>query len=963
MKKLTKSVLAVVLTASFTVSYAQKSKVDTAGTKDIEGVVVTALGIKKTEKSLGYSATNLSSDDIVKTPTQNVVNALSGKVAGLQVIASNGAPGSASRLVIRGGAKSLTGNNEPLYVIDGMPISNANDGNGASNTVTGFASPNRAADINPDDIESITVLKGASAAVLYGNRGSNGVVIITTKSGKSKSGKPVFEYSSQTSFENALVLPDYQTKYAQGTAGKYSEGTSFSWGPEITGQTVSSVAAGARYGLGAQPIQLTVHDPRKDFLKTGVTMTNNISVSQSVNKSNYFISAGQSSQTSIVPNQEYKKFNFRFNGDTQFTDRFKAGVNLSYNKTWGNVPFTGQDGNNPIFALFHVPVSWDLNGYGYQRPDNGKQINFRGGAFDNPYWSVNKNYAKTDSDRYILGLNLNYKFTDWLNLSYRVGNDHLTDNRILFRDIYTGGSPNGALSFNDVTRNEITSTVMANINKNITDKINLTVVLGQDYNERRYRNNIISGSALVLPGIANTNNIQTFDPGYNYNSRRTLFGAFTDVSLSYGSYLFFNFVGRNEWSSTLPKNNRSYFYPGVSTSFIFSDAFNIDKSILSYGKLRASYGKTARDASVYLTYNYFSQGSVADGFTDGITFPYNGFPGYTYPNTINNANLKPEFTTEYEVGLDLRFLKDRIGLDVSYFTNKNTDGIIGLDISPATGASNTIINSGETTGKGIEAALRLTPIKTQDFRWDLNFNFSRIRTKVLETYEGVDKIYLGGFSGNPGIYAVKGERYGTIIGGGFVRNDKGEILVDNDGVPLYEDGKNLGHIEPDWTGGVSTSFNYKGFYLNATLDVRYGGYMLNATESLLDYYGVSKKTLNREQDYIFPGVNAETGLANDVVWKQDRTWYLYAQNDEMYVYKNNWAKLRELAIGYSFKPSGIEFLRNMEIGLYGRNLFLWTKIPHVDPESSSFGTGNGQGVSRFAFPTTRSFGVNFKIQF
>lgn len=951
----------MVLTSSFAMVEAQKRDTVTK-TKEIEGVVVTALGIKKSDRAIGYSATKVSGDDLQTTPSQNMVNSLSGKVAGLQVVASGGAPGQASRLVIRGGNKSLTNSNEPLYVVDGIPISNANDGN--ADTVTGIASPNRIADINPDDIESVTVLKGASGAVLYGNRGSNGVVLITTKSGKSSGGKAVFEYSSQVSFDNALVLPDYQTKYAQGVNGVYGEGTSLSWGPEIVGQTVRSAGAGAALGLGAQNITLRAYDPRKQYLKTGYTTTNNISAQQSVGKSNYFVSAGYSNQASIIPNQDYKKFNFRFNGNTQFTDKFSAGVNVSYNKSWGNVPFTGQDGNNPIFALFHVPVSWDLAGYGYQRP-NGTQINFRGGSFDNPYWSVNKNFATTNSDRYVLGLNLNYKVKDWLNLSYRVGNDRLTDNRVVFRDMYSGGAPKGTLLYSDIVRNEITSTFMANINTQLGENFNLTANLGQDYNERRYRLSEISGSALVLPSIVNTNNIKSFDPGYNYISRRTLFGVFADVSLSYNNYLFLNLVARNEWSSTLPENNRSYFYPGANLSFVFSDAFQTNKNVLSYGKIRLGASQTARDANPYLVIDTYRNGVFTDGFTPGITFPFgpNSLPGYTYPNTINNANLKPEFTTEYEVGTELRFLRDRIGLDVTYFYNKNTDGIVPLDISPASGATSYVVNSGVTESRGLEAALRLTPVRTSDFRWDLNFNFSRIRSKVLETYPGVDKIYMGGFSGNPAIYAVKGERLGSIIGSGFVRNDKGEILVDDDGIPLYQEGINLGYVEPDWTGGVTTSFVYKGIYLNASLDMRMGGYLYNGTEELLDFYGVSAKTLNRTTPIVFNGVNENTGAANTVANVHNLGWYNFAQNNEMYVYKNNWVKLRELAMGYRFKLNGMPSIRQMEVGVYGRNLHLWTKIPHIDPESSSFGTGNAQGVSRFAFPTTRSFGLNFKVQF
>ena len=957
MKKLTSNVLAVVLSSSFVIGNAQEKPKDSVRVKEIGEVVITALGIKRDNKSLGYSTTKVGGDDLSKVGNQNLVNSLSGKAAGLQVISSGGAPGSGSRLVIRGGAKSLTNSNEPLYVIDGVPITNANDGN--SNTVTGISSPNRAADINPDDIESINILKGAAGAVLYGNRGSNGVILITTKSGKARAGKPQITLSTQVAVDNALVLPDYQTVYAQGSRGVYGEGTSYSWGPKIQGQTVYSEAAGKN-------VTLSVYDPRKQFLQTGVTRNNNVSLSHSFNKSNIFLSAGHSLQTSIVPNQEYEKTNFRFNGNTQVTEKFNAGINVSYNTTKGNVPFSGQDGNNPIFALFHTPVSWDLKGYGYVNPTTGEQINFRGGSFDNPYWSVYKNSAKTSSDRFIASLNLGYDLTKWLKLTYRLGNDYFVDNRVIFRDIYSGSKPKGYLSYDDIKRNELTSTLMANINTNINDNLALIVILGQDYNKRTQRNNIITGTELAAPGLVNTNNIATSDPLYNHETKRTLFGFFGDVSLSYKNYLFLDLVGRYEMASTLPENNRSYFYPGVSGSFIFSDAFKINKDILSYGKVRAGISRTARDADPYLVFQAYRKAEYGDGFVPGFKFPYSNdlatFVGYTVANTWNNPDLKPEFTTEYEAGTELRFLKNRIGLEFTYFENKNTDGIINLRISPASGAVVSIENTGKTSSKGIEAGLKVTPIKTKDFNWEVNFNFSRIRSLVEETHPKTDRIYMGGFSGNPAIYAVKGERYGSIVGSAYMRDANGNILVGSNGKPMIQSGQVLGHVEPDWTGSVGTSFKYKGVYLTAQLDIRQGGYLFNGTEELLDFYGVSAKTLEREKGTIvFPGVTS-AGTPNTTAIAIDRNYY-GSLPTEAYVYKNDWVKLREISLGYSFRPAGFDFIRSIDVGVFGRNLFLWTKVPHIDPESSSFGTGNAQGVSRFAFPSTRSFGVNLKVQF
>ena len=957
MKKLTSNVLAVVLSSSFVIGNAQEKPKDSVKVKEIGEVVITALGIKRDNKSLGYSTTKVGGDDLSKVGNQNLVNSLSGKAAGLQVISSGGAPGSGSRLVIRGGAKSLTNSNEPLYVIDGVPITNANDGN--SNTVTGISSPNRAADINPDDIESINILKGAAGAVLYGNRGSNGVILITTKSGKARAGKPQITLSTQVAVDNALVLPDFQTVYAQGERGVYGEATPLSWGPKIQGQTVYSNAAGRN-------VTLSVYDPRKQFLQTGVTRNNNVSLSHSFNKSNIFLSAGHSLQTSIVPNQEYEKTNFRFNGNTQVTEKFNAGVNISYNKTMGNVPFAGQDGNNPIFSLFHAPVSWDLKGYGYVNPVTGKQLNFRGGSFDNPYWSVYKSSAKTSSDRFIASLSLGYDLTNWLKLTYRLGNDYFVDNRVIFKDIYSGTQPKGYLSYDDIKRNELTSTLMANINTNINDNLALIVILGQDYNKRTQRNSIVTGTALAAPGLINANNIAASDPPYNHETKRTLFGFFGDVSLSYKNYLFLNLVGRYEMASTLPKNNRNYFYPGVSGSFVFSDAFKINKNILSYGKVRAGISRTARDADPYLVIQAYEKAKYDDGFVPGVTFPFNNdfgtFVGYTVANTWNDPDLKPEFTTEYEVGTELRFLRNRIGLEFTYFENKNTDGIIGLRISPASGAVKSIENTGQTSSKGIEAGLKVVPIKTKDFNWEVNFNFSRIRSLVEETHPKTDRIYMGGFSGNPAIYAVKGERYGSIVGSAYMRDANGNILVGSNGRPMTQSGQVLGHVEPDWTGSVGTTFKYKGVYLTAQLDIRQGGYLFNGTEQLLDYYGVSAKTLEREKGTIvFPGVTS-AGTPNTTSTLLDQ-YYYYTLPTEAYVYKNDWVKLREISLGYSFRPAGFDFIRSIDVGVFGRNLFLWTKVPHIDPESSSFGTGNAQGVSRFAFPSTRSFGVNLKVQF
>lgn len=919
-------------------------------------VVVTAQGIQREKRSLGYAVSEIKGDVVNKVPEQNFVNSLNGKVAGLQVISGNGAPGQAARITIRGGAKSISGDNQPLFVIDGIPVSNDNDGNGGSTEVGGAATPNRVADINPNDIESVNILKGSAASVLYGNRGSNGVIIITTKSGKGTKGKPVITVNSNFGIDNPLKLPEYQTKYAQGSRGNYAEGTSLSWGPEIKGQEVTSAAAGGKTNL-------SVHDPRAEFLRTGVTINNNVSIAQTLEKTSFYLSAGQNKQTAIVPNQGYNKTNFRANVTTNLTDNLTAGMNVGYTKSKGDVPFTGQDGNNPFFSLLHMPVSWDIEKYGYQNPTTGRQVNFRGGAFDNPLWTINKTHFNTNNDHFIGGVNFAYTATSWLNFSYRLGMDRYTDNRQSFKDIYTGGNPNGYLSNDIVSRQQLTSTFVANLSHNFSDDFTGTLALGHDYNQRKYDRNAQTSTALALPGVPHMNNGTAFDPDYEYHTKRNLIGTFADLRLDYRNFLFLGVTVRNEWSSTLPQNNRRFLYPGINASFVFTEALGINKDVINFGKVRLSWAKTARDTDPYRLQSTYILTSATDGFTDGVSFPFTGLPGYMVNPTVNNPGLKPEFTKEIEAGVELKFWKNRLGVDFTYFNNKNTDGIISLDVAPSTGASSMIINSGKTTNQGIELGVDLDAVKTKDFTWNVGIAFSRIRTVVNELYGDLDKLYLGGFSGNPAIYAVKGQRYGTIIGAGYMRNAAGKIVVDADGYPMLDDGLALGHTEPNWTGGITNTLTYKGLRLSALVDTRQGGHIFSGTSQLMDTYGVTTRTLDRGTSIVFDGVT-EDGAVNDVAAVKDQDWYGWVggSNAEAHVYKNNWVKLREVNLSYTFNiKQGI--LHAIDLGLYGRNLALWTKVPDIDPESSSFGTNNGQGASRMSYPSTRSLGVNLKLTF
>ncbi len=661
----------------------------------------------------------------------------------------------------------------------------------------------------------------------------------------------------------------------------------------------------------------------------------------------------------------------RLNVNQQVSSKFNTGVNFSYVRSWGDVAYLGQDGNNPFFALYNMPVSWNINDYGYVRPD-GSQINFRGGSFDNPLWTVNKTFFTTANDHIMAVANFGYKFTDWLDVAYKLGIDQINDDRKSFKDRRTGSQPNGALANDLINRQAITSTFLLNINKRLTSDIGLTFTAGQDYFQRKLTNYTQTATALILPGVPHMSNASAFSSDFEYRSKRRLIGVFGDLKFDYKNFIFLGVTGRNEWSSTLPEQNRSYFFPGANAAVVFTDAFDINDAVLSYGKVRVGYAQTARDPGPYQVINTFvlPDNTIAAGYGDGfvsasapLQFPFGGIPGYSMNNVINNPNLRSEKTSEIEAGLELKFFKNRIGLDLSYFSNKNEDGIVPVDVSPATGATNMVINSGLTKVKGLEVALNLVPVSTTDFTWNADLTFSRIRSKVVEIFTGLDKIYLGGFSGNPAIFAVKGERYGSIIGTGYQKDANGNVQVDIDGFPLFVDGVNLGYTEPDWTGGIRNTFRYKNISLDFLIDTRQGGFFYNGTEELLDFYGVSQKTATREEDFIFPGVNESDGKANTTVVKRDATWWNFAQGQEEYVYENNWVRLREANLNYTFTPANTKVLKSLVFGVYGRNLWLSTDIPHVDPESNSFGTNNGQGATRMAFPTLRSVGVSLKLTF
>lgn len=936
-----------------------------ADVKQLSEVVVTAFGIEREQKALGYAVSEVDGNVVEGGRNTNMVNSLAGRVAGLQITASGGAPGQASRVNLRG-VTSLTGNNQPLFVIDGIPMSNDNDGN--LNTTTGVATPNRAGDINPADIESISVLKGASAAALYGIRAANGAIVITTKSGgKSAKGAQV-SYSSTYMIDEVLKLPDVQTRWAQGSVdGVYANGTSRSFGPLIQGQDHVNA-------LG-ETVPLQSYDNIENFFDKGKTSINNISVKGGDDVRSYYMSVGRTLQSSYIPNQDYNRFSLRANASTKISDKMSTSVRMNYIRNDGNVPFAGQDGNNPIFALYQAPRSFNLAGYPYQNATGG-QVNWRGGSFDNPNWTVNKTSVESKLDRVIAGADFNYDILDWLSISARVGTDFAKERRKDFKDIGTANGGGGSLNNQTIFRREVNTDLILNIKRDFTEDLNFNLLLGHNINQRELQQDAVTGTALVLPNTPHISNTTPGTPLENTTLRR-LYGAYFDAQFAYKNMLFLGITGRNDWSSTLPKDERSFFYPSVNLAFSFTDALALESNVLTFGKIRGSYAQVGNDALPYSIDPVFVQAAPSNGFTQsnaGLAFPFNGQQGFTAANSLGNPVLKPESITSYEIGADLRFFDNRIGLDVNYFKTESTDQIIPLSVSGSTGFTSLIANVGQLDSKGFEVQLTATPVKTPSITWDISANWSKIETEVVEIFEGVSNIFLGGFTGFQ-VRADLGERYGSIIGGAFARDADGNILVDsnpnsaNYGFPQLGATANLGHVEPKWTGGIRNTITYKNFSLDFLFEGRYGGVIMNGTTELLQFYGITDETDDRTTPFVFDGViqNQDgTTRPNDIAITKNAAWWSNWTNiNEANVYDNNWVKLRSVNLTYNLPQTlfANNFIERASFTITGRNLLLFTNVPDIDPESSTFGTGNAQGFHRFDLPSTRSYGASINITF
>lgn len=973
---------------------------------DIEGVVVTAIGVSRELKALGYAVQSVGSEDIVRSANTNPVNALSGRVAGVQITNSSGAAGSSSFMTIRGAA-SLTGNNQPLFVVDGVPIDNSqltagNPTAGANNLLYGVALSNRIVDINPEDIETINILKGGAATALYGLRAANGAVIITTKKGAATSTgqKTSVSFNSSVTFDQVSQLPSMQNKYAQGLFGNFAASgalnpTTLSWGPRLDtlrydGGTNPYYPNGNIVGQSnplATDMRVGPYDNAGNFFQTGMTYNNSLSLTGGNQTTSYYLSIANTSSSGIVPNNTFERTNITLSGESKLSSKFTTDARITYTNSGGDRIQQGSNTSGVMLALMRMPANFDITGgsddpvndeSSYRLPDGRQRNAYNGGGYDNPFWTVNMNQFSDKVNRVTGYAALNYFATDWLTVTYRVGTDLYSDRRKNYFSIGSRTFPAGQVYEEQHFVRDFNSDLLFNISRQINEDFAFTGLLGHNMYQTQWQRLYVQGNTLSVPDFYNINNAASVQAFETQSMKRTA-ALFADLGVSFRSMVYANATLRNEWSTTLPEANNSFLLYSGNLSFVFTELPGLkDNSMLPFGKFRVSYAEIANDAFAYATLPSFPQASFGDGWTDGISFPgWNGVSASRLSTTIPNNDLRPEILKSFEVGLDMRFLNNRVGLDITYYDNKSEDLILSVPIAKSSGYYAANLNAGSMVNKGIELTVYGSPVQTSDLKWDIDINFTKNTNEVLSLYEGVDNVFLAGFVGAQA-RAVVGESYGSIFGDFFETTDDGKLIINDDpesdsyGRPIYNTSeKNLGNVLPNWTMGINNSLSFKNVTLSFLIDIKNGGVMWNGTKGAMYYFGSHADTESREdgETFVFDGVKESDGSPNDIPIAKDISWYVLGPGSgftgptSQFIEETDWVRLREVTLSYKLSNNLVNktFFQSAEIYFTGRNLWLSTPYTGVDPETSLIGAGNGQGLDYFNMPGTKSYTFGLRL--
>jgi TonB-linked SusC/RagA family outer membrane protein len=984
---------------------------------EMDGLVVTALGISRSERALGYAVQDIQGDDIAGAGVStNLVTALSGKVSGV-LIKNQGAMGGRSDITIRGLA-SIAGNNQPLFVVDGVPIDNTTDFSANSNAIQRVDYGNAAQDLNPDDIESISVLKGANAAALYGSRASNGVILITTKKGAGADGRLEITASAEASFATASISPRWQNvfgggdrtstyEYADGAGGGVGDYIDESWGPAMNGQLYNQWTADPADadGIALRPWMPVPYSTR-DLFETGINTTEHFSVAGSSGAVNGRLSATQVNADGQSPYHEIDRTQLSIAGGVTPIEALRVQGSASYMKSGGkNRPLN--DGGSLNSATYQylwwqrstetqmAKRAYDLwlekgSEFGPDHPGYGLPRNWNHNYWDNIYFVLAEAGNKDTRDRFIGNVDVDYAFTDNVSISARVGTDWYEHRRKNVFPKFSHDYKFGAFIDQTIFRQETNADIVLTAQGDLNDDFNLSVRGGVNRRANDTNRHSIETENLIISGLYTPQNSAVPPTVDNWLTEKRVYSAYGLGSLSYRNYAFVDVTARNDWSSSLPKGNNSYFYPSVSAALVLSDAFQWDGGVFDYAKVRASWAQVGSDADPYKTSAVMTQLQT-----------FQGSPGFIPSNNLPATNLRPEITTSWEVGADVRFADNRMTLDATYYSTRTRDQILSVPISTTSGYSAQIINAGEVKNSGVEMLLTTDILRGSGLQWNMTLNWARNRSEVLALHESLDRIVLGSYSVT--YEARVGEAYGTVYGDDYKRDAKGVPIIDSKGYPQRSAtkqplcpggessiciGDERATSEPDWIGGIRNDFRFGLVQLSFLMDVRWGGVMycgtcrLGVRDGLLyetGYYGGRVDGVsvddelnfsNRRSDVV--GVNmlgvTESGEPNMVYAQAKNFWGKYDDQETPWVERATFGKLREVKLSFDLTPNVLEKLpfSTGRMTLVGRNLAIFCgsrACQNIDPESdgNAFADNHGRGVEYLSAPSDRTFGVNFTV--
>lgn len=916
----------------------------------IDEVVVTALGISRDKKTLSYATRQMSGDNLNSARQINVSGALQGRVAGININSTNSGPGGSSRLVLRGD-KSLMGNNQPLIVLDGVPIDNTSD----AIAETSYGTRDKGdglSNINSDDIESLTVLPGPAAAALYGSAASNGVLIINTKKGTGT--KTGIEVSSSLVVSSPLIYPKFQNVYGQGIGGAFLSNSEYSWGPRMTGQMVADWT-GKSQELTPQK------DNIRDFFRTGTEFMNTVAITSGQT----YVSYTNTTSKGIIPNNAYNRHNFNIRETLELAKGLTVDAKLTAMlEDDSNRQSTGQR-NYAVSSLYQMPRSIRLNDVqDYESITNNKRVqNFwNPGSFtlQNPYWSVYRNLYERTRRRIMGMVSVKYQITPALSVQARGSADYYNDTgeEKDYNNTYWVETPGQGNYIVEKSSNRLlTGDALLTFMKDLSPSFNVNINAGASIERTDFETTIAENNGLVIPNVFSLNNATGLNTvqKMSRSEKHSVYGA---TQFGYRNFAFLNLTGRNDWNSTLPKDNLSYFYPSVGANLIVTELLNLPE-VISFVKLRGTYAVVANgtgfDAYRTPRYEYRAGGNSIFMYSDGTRYL---------------EELKPETTRSWEGGLELNMWKNRLGVDVSVYKSNTDNQILTIPMSSAGGYLNRIINAGEIENKGVEVTINSRPLSSREFTWDLGITFSKNKNEIIQLSPENQKLILV-WDRMANITAYVGGKFSDLWVSDFMRNESGQIIVDNSGVPLTGDKEYYaGNPNPDWRAGIMNTFKYKKLSLSALIDVRHGGVILSHTEAMLSYAGVSKNTLeNRETEFVVPNSVFEDGSPNNVPVSAETYWKTIGGGypvGSRFIYDASNIRLRELSLNYTL-PDYItkqSLIKRVTISFIGRNLFfISNKAKVVDPEAASLGTGNAQGIEYSSNPGLRSYGVQLRLNF